>query len=95
MSKSPSRACRQVVQVGADEAGVREAELGRERARQVDRRRLKSAPVTRAPSRAHDSVSIPKWHWRWSRSSAGDVADLVRSRSRGAGSPPRLKPSRS
>ena len=26
----------------------------------------KSAPVTRAPSRAHDRVSMPKWHWRWS-----------------------------
>ncbi len=27
---------------------------------------LKSTPVTVAPSRAHDSVSSPKWHWRWS-----------------------------
>ena len=24
----------------------------------------KSMPVTVAPSRAHESVSIPKWHWR-------------------------------
>ena len=28
----------------------------------------KSSPVTRAPSRAHDSVSRPKWHWRCTRS---------------------------
>ncbi len=25
----------------------------------------KSAPVTVAPKRAHDSVSMPKWHCRW------------------------------
>ncbi len=24
----------------------------------------RSAPVTRAPSRANESVSMPKWHWR-------------------------------
>ena len=37
-----------------------------------DRARLiaaseKSTPVASAPNRAQDMVSIPKWHWRWSR----------------------------
>jgi hypothetical protein len=25
----------------------------------------KSMPVTLAPSRAQERVSMPKWHWRW------------------------------
>ena len=41
----------------------------------------KSAPVTVAPSRAHDRVSIPKWHWRWSSdrpATSPTQLDLVR-----------------
>ena len=66
----------QVVQVRAHEARVREAELGR-RAIVASSTAAgeKSAPVTRAPSRAHDSVSIPKWHCRWSSDRARDIAD--------------------
>ena len=37
------------------------------RASPMEALREKSTPVTRAPSRAQDSVSRPKWHWRWSR----------------------------
>ena len=55
---------------------------------------LKSAPVTRAPSRAHDSVSIPKWHWRWSRlwSTTGPMSSSSYGRIR---TPPFRNPSRS
>ena len=60
---------RQLGQVGSDERRVGDADLARRPGREVDAAWLKSAPVTRAPRRAHDSVSIPKWHWRWSRSS--------------------------
>ena len=37
----------------------------------------RSTPTTRAPSRAHDSVSMPKWHWRCDQVEALDVAGLV------------------
>ncbi len=48
----------------------------------------RSTPVTRAPSRAHESVSMPKWHWRWSSERPGHVADhrdLVRPEADAAG----------
>ena len=37
---------------------------------------LKSRPVTFAPRRAQESVSSPKWHWRWSsvRPSTGPIS---------------------
>ena len=37
----------------------------------------KSSPVTCAPSRAHDSVSRPKWHCRCTSDEPADVAELL------------------
>ena len=78
MSKRrPSRAAARVVDVGGHELGV-ELRLRRRSPRAASiAGSEKSSPVTRAPSRAQDSESRPKWHWRCTRRAPVDVADLL------------------
>ena len=55
---------RQVVQVRLDEARLGEPELVGQRPRQLDRRGRQVGAGHARPEPAHESVSIPKWHWR-------------------------------
>ena len=55
-----------ILDLADDKAGV-DADAGGEAAGFLDRGGEKSRPVTVAPRRAHERVSVPMWHWRWMR----------------------------
>ena len=50
----------------------------KERASAIERSDI-STPVTMAPSRAHESVSNPKWHCRWSKDLPSTFVSSARS----------------
>ena len=72
-----------------------EADLGGGRVARSTAAWLKSAPVTLRPEPCPRQRVDPEVALEVEQLEPGDVADLLDARSRGAGSPPRLKPSRS
>ena len=60
--------------LGLDEVASTPAAAARRRA-SASAGADRSSPVTRAPSRPSETVSVPMWHCRWTSVEAGDVAE--------------------